>query len=918
MPDHFTPLSPSGPVHLARPPSIGNFPAMNAQIDTKPLSGLSSLHAPGINHDVGLLHHLCDFHNTPSPDTDTQFRVGDLCPGRKRFDVPDRFSSASAPPDLEISSQSLFAFKAGYSGIFSDGRMDAHYESFYNNNPNRGKLPSPISASSSCSTGLPPLHPSQPSIFAGASSTSMLPVSTIAPSNPGIASSGNTTSEMHSHGLSHPYFSPSVLRRDNSSASFENLIYREASSLRPATGSSPVHTSASALVHSASQPLLNRFVGLSLADRDISPSQSQALSPEPPQGALPHSTHLYEAAPARHPYHHGQMLSPHPAATVAATPIGRPIFEGDRFHTCSADLSPVKHYEATELSSAFPTDPAADPKLYQPVLEKSMFSHALAGPKLSLSCNRSTAAVGKSVPSVSAHDTRIKYSSANANDCSCSLSPASTGSIIPGRYPEFVAPYSSSSARSSYSLTPEYLGAQAAAAAAAAAAAVYQSNGININPQAALAGFPVVSSYLPSASAIPKQPQHRPFFYVDPRRSGSASSGAATAHFRPHGMRSGSSRPSFDRPIVDRNTITSSNILSLDGVYSVGGGSSLNGVSAPDALKLSSFSDVVGRAEELARDQHGCRFLQTKLEEENEVYFNCIFEECFDKFVDLLIDPFGNYLCQKLFELCNDRLKLALVNRCSQAMAYVSTNMHGTRAIQRMVECLSTEDQIRAVCIALQPAAVELMKDINGNHVIQRCLQCLEPAYNQFVYDSVVNNCFELATHRHGCCVMQRCMDYASPSQRNQLAQHINAGALPLVQNPFGNYVVQYVLELNDPAYTADIISRLRGHLAELSIQKFSSNVVEKSLQLATRDSRRLLIDELISNDATMRRLLHDAYGNYVIQRVLQVAEGSQLDRICEAIRPHLSSLKQSPYGKRIQAKIMKRMPRIVSTVPAM
>jgi len=292
------------------------------------------------------------------------------------------------------------------------------------------------------------------------------------------------------------------------------------------------------------------------------------------------------------------------------------------------------------------------------------------------------------------------------------------------------------------------------------------------------------------------------------------------------------------------------------------------------------------------------------------MYINSIFEECYEKFVDLMTDPFGNYLCQKLFEHANDAQRLALVERCAPAFPRVSTNMHGTRAVQRMVECLSTPRQVEAVCTALSPAAVQLMKDINGNHVIQRCLHRMDPAHNQFVYDAVAANCFELATHRHGCCVMQRCMDYASPAQRNQLARQINANALPLVQNAFGNYVVQYVLGLNDPTYTAEIIRRLRGHVAELSMQKFSSNVVEKGLLQGARQLRRELIGELIEDTDTMRRLLHDAYGNYVIQRALQVAESPQLEAICEAIRPHLNSLRASPYGKRIQAKIQKRMPK--------
>ena len=57
-----------------------------------------------------------------------------------------------------------------------------------------------------------------------------------------------------------------------------------------------------------------------------------------------------------------------------------------------------------------------------------------------------------------------------------------------------------------------------------------------------------------------------------------------------------------------------------------------------------------------------------------------------------------------------------------------------------------------------------------------------------------------------------------------------------LSQDAFGNYVVQYVLELGQPEASASIIQKLQGNLAELSLQKFSSNVVEKCLKLSGVD----------------------------------------------------------------------------------
>jgi hypothetical protein len=139
---------------------------------------------------------------------------------------------------------------------------------------------------------------------------------------------------------------------------------------------------------------------------------------------------------------------------------------------------------------------------------------------------------------------------------------------------------------------------------------------------------------------------------------------------------------------------------------------------------------------------------------------------------------------------------------------------------------------------------VVLIKDLNGNHVIQKCLNKLAPEDNQvkspliisltyvkptqFIYNAVAQNCVEVATHRHGCCVLQRCIDHAAENQRIQLVNEITFNALTLVQDPYGNYVVQYILDLNDNRFSDAVIRQFLGNICALSVQKFSSNVIEK------------------------------------------------------------------------------------------
>lgn len=64
------------------------------------------------------------------------------------------------------------------------------------------------------------------------------------------------------------------------------------------------------------------------------------------------------------------------------------------------------------------------------------------------------------------------------------------------------------------------------------------------------------------------------------------------------------------------------------------------------------------------------------------------------------------------------------------------------------------------------------------------------------------------------------------------------AHARKLVLDPFGNYVVQYVLDLKEHDLTLGVARALRGSFAELSVQKFSSNVIEKCLNSQATEVR--------------------------------------------------------------------------------
>nr|POF07302.1 putative pumilio like 8, chloroplastic [Quercus suber] len=129
----------------------------------------------------------------------------------------------------------------------------------------------------------------------------------------------------------------------------------------------------------------------------------------------------------------------------------------------------------------------------------------------------------------------------------------------------------------------------------------------------------------------------------------------------------------------------------------------------------------------MAKDQYGCRFLQKVFDEGTFQDVEIIFEEIIGHIVELMMDPFGNYLVQKLLDVCNEEQRMQTVLMVTNEpgkLVRISLHTHGTRVVQKLVETIKSTNQISLVKSALEPGFLGLIKDLNGNHVIQRCLQC--------------------------------------------------------------------------------------------------------------------------------------------------------------------------------------------------
>ncbi|XP_030411223.1 pumilio homolog 2 isoform X10 [Gopherus evgoodei] len=321
--------------------------------------------------------------------------------------------------------------------------------------------------------------------------------------------------------------------------------------------------------------------------------------------------------------------------------------------------------------------------------------------------------------------------------------------------------------------------------------------------------------------------------------------------------------------------------------------------------------DLVGHIVEFSQDQHGSRFIQQKLERATPAERQMVFAEILQAAYQLMTDVFGNYVIQKFFEFGSPEQKLALATRIRGHVLPLALQMYGCRVIQKALESISPDQQvINEMVKELDGHVLKCVKDQNGNHVVQKCIECVQPQSLQFIIDAFKGQVFVLSTHPYGCRVIQRILEHCTAEQTLPILEELHQHTEQLVQDQYGNYVIQHVLEHGRPEDKSKIVSEIRGKVLALSQHKFASNVVEKCVTHASRAERALLIDEVCcQNDgphSALYTMMKDQYANYVVQKMIDMAEPAQRKIIMHKIRPHITTLRKYTYGKHILAKLEK------------
>ena len=271
------------------------------------------------------------------------------------------------------------------------------------------------------------------------------------------------------------------------------------------------------------------------------------------------------------------------------------------------------------------------------------------------------------------------------------------------------------------------------------------------------------------------------------------------------------------------------------------------------------------------------------------------------------------YSCRvgRISSLCWGSPLFAIAPTCLQI--WPGQDKHGCWFVQQALEQVPSELQ-EMIQSELKGRILVCSQHLHGNFVLQKCVELL-PGSISFIIKELKNHVVDAAAHVYSCRVLQRLVEHCK-HDRPDMVGLFDILLRPenlqkLVMDSYGNNVVRAVLACGNRHHVQRIVRIFLLEEADLMAyarNRHGSLVLERCLE-SLNDGQKELVPErnalmaliLGTDDASLfSQIALDRFGNYIVQRTIEVCEGPEQQRVQELLNSLSHKLRRSVNGRHI------------------
>jgi len=321
-------------------------------------------------------------------------------------------------------------------------------------------------------------------------------------------------------------------------------------------------------------------------------------------------------------------------------------------------------------------------------------------------------------------------------------------------------------------------------------------------------------------------------------------------------------------------------------------------------IDTSVYSKCKGNFEQIIRTHKGSRIFQNYLKNTHYDILHLIFSEIKNKLTELLKDNYSNYFCKKLFRNLSQKDRIEYLTLIQPELNALSKDSIATYPIQNIIEELGSKNEKNIFYLGIKNYIDNFAYNIYGARILEKILAYFEDEFKKEIIEYICENFLELAYNNNGICLVKKILLMTHKKELHiKLKKLVFDNALNLIVHQYGNYAIQIIIENWDETDLKEILEIYENKYIFLSNQKFSSNVMERILEKSEKNLENYINE--ISKGYNLNELLKNKYGNFVIKKAYDLANGNLKKKLGESINENLKLLDNTKIVNKWKGKLI-------------
>lgn len=327
-------------------------------------------------------------------------------------------------------------------------------------------------------------------------------------------------------------------------------------------------------------------------------------------------------------------------------------------------------------------------------------------------------------------------------------------------------------------------------------------------------------------------------------------------------------------------------------------------------LFLKSLENLSMPLEKLLCKSKGIIEIQNKIEKYGDEYkiFICDYLNK-ERLPIIMKNIYGNYFFQSLIKKANKDLISRILIYISNDFVDICKDSSGTFSIQGLLDEINLLEEQKAILNFIEGRELEMVFDKNATHVLRKIILIIPDFLRININNLIIKNFLRFCLDSNGICIIRNYIKTNTIIKEREVIIKITSENLTqIAEDSFGNYCIQFILENWSNYNLFPIKLKIFEVYERLSFQRYSSNVIEKAIEVFDDMCRTCLIKKICFDIKLIFELMNNKFGKFVLNKAINYMNDDLKNEFYMYLNNYLNNNLQSGQEKKIIKKILMKL----------